>query len=186
MPREGASMSYIDIHGFKYDESILAAAETAKSYEKTIKEIQAEIKVEKNPERRNALSYGNWMRSRRSGSYSHYEVQQQRELHEVAHIANDVIVCTCGLVTDVIYDWEKSDDEAFRNAPGHINVATRELVTIFVIREHISRDVDPENHYWCQTCGDIGNTIPTKAGNISLVGLRAVRASHKCKTSGSR
>ena len=173
-------MSYMEIHGYKYDENILEAAETAKSYEKTIKEVQAEIKAEKNPERRNALAYGNWMRSRRSGSYSHYEVQQQRELHEVAHIANDVIVCTCGLVTEVIYDWEKSDDEAFRNAPGHINVATRELVTLFVIREYISRDVDPENHYWCQTCGDIGNTIPTKAGNISLVGLKAIRASHKC------
>jgi hypothetical protein len=180
LPQRGASVSYIEIHAFKYDENILEAAETAKSYEKTIKEVRAEIKAEKNPDRRNALAYGNWMRSRRSGSYSHYEVQQQRELHEVAHIANEVIVCTCGLVTNVIYDWEKSEDEAFRNAPGHINVATRELVTLFVIREYISRDVDPENHYWCQTCGDIGNTIPTKAGNISLVGLKAIRASHKC------
>ena len=174
-------MSYIEIHGFKYDENILEAADTAESYEKTYKEVQAEIKAEKNPERRNALAYGNWMRSRRSGSYSHYEVQQQRELHEVAHIANDVIVCTCGLVTEVIYDWKNSDDAAFRNAPGHINVASRELVTLFVIRAYISKDVDPENHYWCQTCGDIGNTIPTKAGNISLVGLKAIRASHKCQ-----
>jgi hypothetical protein len=180
LPRKGASMSYIEIHGFKYDENILEAAETAKSHDKTYKEVQAEIKAETDLKRKAQLAYGNWMRSRNSGSYRHYEVQQQCELHDVAHIANDVIVCTCGLVTDVIYNWETGDDAAFRNAPGHINVATRELVTLFVIKEYISKEVGSENHYWCQTCGDIGNTIPTKAGNISLVGLKAIRASHKC------
>jgi hypothetical protein len=175
-------MSYIEIHGFKYDENILEAAETAKSYEKTYKEVQAEIKAETNPERRNALAYGNWMRSRRSGSYSHYEVQQKRELHDVAHIAADVIVCTCGLVTDVIYDWETTDDAAFRNSPGHINVATRELVSLFVIKEHISKEIGSENHYWCQTCGDIGLAVQTKRGHISKASLEKLRTSHPCES----
>jgi hypothetical protein len=169
------------INGHAYDEQILAAAETSQSYEKTYKQVQAEIAAEKDPKRRNALAYDNWMRSRRSGSYSHYEVQQQRELHDVAHIANDLVVCTCGLITDVVYNWENSDDEAFRNAPGHINTLTREPVTLFIVKVHISKELGSENHYWCQNCGDIGNTIPTKAGNISLVGLRAIRSSHKCQ-----
>jgi hypothetical protein len=173
-------LSKVEIHGFEYDENILDAADTAQSYDKSYKEVQAEIKAEKDPRRRNALAYGNWMRSRQSGSYNHYEVQQQREIHDVAHISNDLVVCTCGLITEVVYNWENSDDEAFRNAPGHINSSTRALVNLFIVKVHISKSAGSENHYWCQTCGDIGNTIPTRAGNISLVGLKVIRNSHKC------
>jgi hypothetical protein len=165
-------MPYIEIQGFMYDENILEAAATAKSYEKTYKNVQAEIRAEKNPERRKALAYGNWMSSGRSGRYSPYEIQQQRKLHDLAHIANDVVICTCGLVTEVIYDWENSGDVVFRNAPGHINTATRELATLFVIKEQISKDVGSGNQYWCQTCGDLGSAIQTRGGRISLAALK--------------
>jgi L-rhamnose mutarotase len=171
----------ITIEQFEYDESILGAAETAREYRKSHKEVAAEIAAETDEAKRNALSYGNWMRSRRAGSFSYYEVAQAQERHDVAYIANDRIVCTCGLITDLLYAPETDQDVEFWNAPGHIHTPTRELVTLFVVKVFVSKKLGNQDHYWCQHCGDIGNTIPTRAGNISRVGLKAVRKSHSCK-----
>lgn len=170
----------IAIDQFKYDESILEAAETVKEYEKSYREVAAEIAAETDQAKRNALAYGQWMRSRRSGSYNHYEVAQEQERHEVAQIANNRLVCTCGLITDVLYAPATNQDVEFWNTPGHIHTSTRKLVTLFVVKVFVSKQLGNQDHYWCQNCGDIGNTIPTKAGKISLVGLKAIRKSHKC------
>jgi hypothetical protein len=176
----GRGIMPTEITQYNYDESILDAAETAKDYQKSYREVAAEIAAETDPAKRNALAYGNWMRSRRTGSYNHYELAQEQERHEVAHIANDRLVCTCGLVTDVLYAPAANTDVAFWNAPGHIHTPTRTVVTVFVVKVFITKRLGNQDHYWCQTCGDIGNTIPTKAGKISLVDLRAIRNSHKC------
>ena len=170
----------IAIDQFEYDESILEAAETVKAYQKSYREVAAEIAAETDQAKRNALAYGQWMRTRRSGSYNHYEVAQEQERHEVAHIATDRLVCTCGLITSVLLEPATNKDVEFWNAPGHIQTSTRNLVTVFVVKIFVSKQLGNQDHYWCQNCGDIGNTIPTKAGNISLVGLKAVRKSHKC------
>jgi hypothetical protein len=170
----------IAIDQFEYYESILEAAETAKEHQKAHREVAAEIAAETDAAKRNALAYGNWMRSRRSGSYNHYEAAQEQERHEVAHISNDSVVCTCGLITDVLCARGTNQDVDFWNAPGHIHTPTRKLVTVFVVKVFISKHLGNQDHYWCQNCGDIGNTIPTKAGNISPVGLKAIRNSHQC------
>jgi hypothetical protein len=120
------------------------------------------------------------MRSRRSGSYNHYEAAQEHERHEVAHISNDRVVCTCGLITYVLYAPGTNQDVDFWNTPGHIHTPTRQLMTVFVVNVFVSKQLGNQDHYWCQNCGDIGNTIPTRAGNISLVGVNAIRKSHKC------
>jgi hypothetical protein len=191
-PKSGANIAPergimpITIEQFNYDESILEAAETATQYQKSHKEVAAEISAETDEKKRNALAYGNWMRSRRAGSFNHYEVAQKQELHEVAHIANDHIVCTCGQITNVQYAPAANTDIEFWNAPGHIHTPTRKLVTLFVVKIFVSKQLGNQDHYWCQNCGDIGNTIPTKTGRISRVGLKAIRASHNCNKSHSR
>jgi hypothetical protein len=176
----GRGIMPIAIENFEYDESVLDAAETAMEYRKSHKEVAAEIAAETDQTKRNALAYGNWMRSRRAGSFSHYEFAQSQERHEVAHIANDRIVCTCGLITDLLYAPGTDQDVEFWDAPGHIHTPTRELVNLFVVKVFVSKRLGNQDHYWCQNCGDVGNTIPTKAGNISRVGLNAIRKSHEC------
>lgn len=98
----------------------------------------------------------------------------------MAHISNDRIACRCGLITAVLCAPVTNQDVEFWNAPGHIHTSTRKLVTLFAVKVFVSKQWGNQDHYWCQNCGDIGNTIPTKAGKISLVGVKAIRESHKC------
>jgi hypothetical protein len=170
----------IKIEKFTYAEDVLDASTTAKEYRKSHREVAAQIAAETDPERRNALAYGNWMRTRRSGSFEHYETVQKEELHEVAYILNERLVCTCGLITDVGAATDNREEIDFWNAPGHLHTGSRTLVSIFVVKVYVSKRIGLQSHYWCQKCGDIGNTIPTKAGRVSRMGLNAIRASHKC------
>jgi hypothetical protein len=171
----------IKIGEFNYAEDVLDASTTAKEYRKAHREAAVQIASETDPERRNALAYGNWMRTRRSGSFEHYEIVQRDELHEVAYILNERLVCTCGLITDVGMALDDREETDFWNAPGHLHTDSRALVSIFIVKVYVSKRIGLQNHYWCQQCGDIGNTIPTKAGQISRLGLKAIRVAHKCE-----
>jgi hypothetical protein len=69
---------------------------------------------------------------------------------------------------------------ALWRAPRHIQTVTRKLVSVFVVKIFISKALGFRFHYWCEQCGDIGATIPTETGKVSLLGLKAIRKSHKC------
>jgi hypothetical protein len=172
-------LSNIEINGFKYSQEVLESEETAREYRRAHRQANAEIKAETDPKRRAALAYGNWMRTRSSGSFEHYGIQQKQELHEIAFLYLDGIVCTCGLVADRPKDG-RDETIALWCAPGHIHTATRTPVSVFVVKNYISKALGFRFHYWCETCGDIGATIPTESGKVSLIGLRAIRKAHKC------
>ncbi len=172
-------MSKIEIHGFKYSEVVLESEETAREYRRAHRQANAEYTAETDPKKRAAMAYGNWMRSRTTGSFEHYGIQQKQEIHEIAFLYLDGIVCTCGLVADRPSDGH-DETLALWRAPGHIQTATRNLVCVFVVKIFISKALGFRFHYWCEQCGDVGATIPTDSGKVSLLGLKAIRKSHKC------
>ena len=174
-------MSGIEINGFKYSEQVLESEETARESRQAHREANAEFKAETDPRRKAALAYGNWMRTRSAGSFEHYGIQQKQEIHEIAFLYLDGIVCTCGLVADRPTD--DSDNElALWHSPGHIQTATRTRVSVYVVKIWLSKSAGHRQHYWCENCGDIGGAIPTETGKVSLIGLKAIRKSHKCPT----
>ena len=172
-------MSEIEINGFTYDTNVLESEQVARESRRTHREANAEYKSEADPRRKNALAYGNWMRGRSAARFQHYGIQQKQEIHEIAYISNWRLVCTCGLIAD-----EPSGDldqsEALWAAPGHIQVQTRSRVSVFVVKLWVSKAIGLRQHYWCENCGDIGAAIPTETGKVSLIGLKAIRKSHKC------
>ena len=178
-------MSKIEINGFSYSEDVLESEETAREYRRAHRQANAEFKAETDPKRKAQLAYGNWMRTRTSGSFEHYGIQQKQEIHEIAYLYLDGIVCTCGLIADRPVA-ERDSTLTLWNSPGHIKTATRELVSILVVKNYISKAEGFRFHYWCVSCGDLGATIPTETGKVSLIGLKAIRASHKCQQSINR
>lgn len=178
-PEKGASMSSIEINGFKYSEVVLESEETARGYRRAQRQANAEYKAETDPKTRAAMAYGNWMRSRATGSFEHYGIQQKQEIHEIAFLYLDGIVCTCGLIADRPSDG-RDETMALWRAPGHIQSENRNLVSVFVVKIFVSKAIGSRFHYWCAQCGDIGATIPTESGKVSLLGLKAIRKSHKC------
>ena len=172
-------MSKIEINGFSYSEDVLESEETAREYRRAHRQANAELKAETGPKRKARLAYSNWMRSRTSGSYEHYGIQQKQEIHEIAYLYIDSIVCTCGLIAERPAR-DDGDTLALWNSPGHIQTATRDLVSVFVVKNYISKSEGSRFHYRCVTCGDLGATIPTETGKVSLIGLKAIRKSHKC------
>jgi hypothetical protein len=172
-------MSEIEINGFRYSEHVLESEETAREYRRAHRLANAEYKAETDPKRKAALAYGNWMRTRTSGSFEHYGTQQKQEIHEIAFLLLDGIVCTCGLIAERPSDG-RDQDLALWRAPGHIQTATLSPVSVFVVKIHISKALGFRFHYWCESCGDIGATVPTETGKVSAIGLRAIRKSHTC------
>ncbi len=172
-------MSSVEFNGFKYSEVVLESEETAREYRRAHRQANAEYKAETDPKRKAALAYGNWMRSRTTGSFEHYGIQQKQEIHEIAFLYLDGIVCTCGLVADRPSDG-RDQDLALWRARGHIQTATRNLVSLFVVKIFVSKALGSRFHYWCEQCGDIGATIPTETGKVSLLGLKEIRKSHLC------
>ena len=181
MPQIEGVMS-IQIGEYEYEADLLEAAATAREYQEARKEVEREIANTTDEKQRHALAYGNWMRSRRSGDFEYFAFSQKQEIHEVAQIVNDRIVCTCGLKTTIT---DQDDEVGFWNEPGHIYTPTQKPVTLFVIGLYVSKAIGRQEHYWCQNCGDVGATIPTRAGNVSAVGLRAIRSSHRCSVDRS-
>jgi hypothetical protein len=179
-PRKGHQMSKIEINGFKYSEHVLESEKTARESRRAHSQANAEFKAETDPKRKAALAYDNWMRTRSAGSFEHYGIQQKQEIHEIAFLYHDGIVCTCGLIADRPAE-DRDNELALWNAPGHIKTATRELVSILVVKNYSSKVEGFRFHYWCSECDDLGATIPTGTGKVSAVGLKAIRASHKCK-----
>lgn len=172
-------MSEIGIHGFIYDESILYALETAKEYTRRLTE--KDFPDERITDKKFAAAWSNYMRTRRYGSFREYAAMQQQGIHDIAFTYNWRLVCTCGLISAVA-DLERQDSDVFWAEPGHIEVSTRSLVSIFIVRRWISKSVGTRLHYWCENCGDIGATIPTRGGEVSQIGLKAIRKSHSCRS----
>lgn len=172
-------MSKIEIHDFKYSEEVLESEETAREYRRAQRQANAEYKAETDPKRKAAMAYGNWMRSRTTGSFEHYGIQQKQEIHEIAFLYLAGIVCTCGLIAERSSDG-RDETMALWRSPGHIQTETRNLVSVFVVKIFTSKALGFRFHYWCEQCGDIGATIPTESGKVSLLGLKAIRKSHKC------
>jgi hypothetical protein len=172
-------VSKIEINGFTYSEDVLESEETARDYRRAHRQANTEFKAETDPKKRAALAYGNWMRSRTSGNFEHYGIQQKQEIHEMAYLHVNGIVCTCGLIADRPSDG-RDETVALWNSPGHIQTATLTQVSVFVVKFHISKALGYRFHYWCENCSDIGATIPTETGKVSLIGLKAIRKTHQC------
>jgi hypothetical protein len=162
---------------FEYDSTVLNAIETAEGYQKPL--TPKDIQDEKITNVGFAVSWGNYMRTRRSGSFYQYALLQRDEIHATAFLTDKGVVCTCGLIA--VGQVEFGDTDLFLwNSSGHIKTSTRELVTVFVVKHFVSKAEGLRCHYWCVSCGDLGATIPTETGGVSLIGLKAIRASHKC------
>lgn len=162
---------------FEYDETVLNAYETAQAYQKrlTLNDITDEQVTNKGF----AVAWSNYMRIRRSGSFSDYLVQQKQEIHSTAFLTLDAVVCSCGLVAPKP-KGQSDFDAILLQSKGHIQTATRTRVNVFVVKVYRSKAEGLRLHYWCENCGDIGATIPTADGKVSLIGLKAIRKSHKC------
>jgi hypothetical protein len=162
---------------FEYDDSVLNAAVTANEYTKRL--TPDDITNEHIAEKGFAVAWGNYMRTRRSGSFSDYVLQQKQEIHSTAFLTLNGVVCSCGLIAPK--SKEQSDYEAIlQHAKGHIQTATRTKVSVYVVKIWLSKAAGRRQHYWCENCGDIGVAIPTETGKVSLIGLKAIRQSHKC------
>ncbi len=160
---------------FNYDERLLDAAATSEQYRLEQEDEARRIAQIEDPTLRGQAQYGSWMRSRREGDFAEFAIQQQEELHDVAHYFDEKAVCSCGLITDV-----EDEEEEFRNQPGHIQTSRRQVVSLFVVALPVGGPRDYQAHYWCQTCGNVGRAIPNAEGNVSAIGLAAIRKSHKC------
>ena len=163
---------------FNYDERLLNALETSEQYRKDQEDEALRIAKIEDPALRGQAQYGAWMSFRREGDFAEFALQQQEEVHDVAHYIDGKAVCSCGLITEV-----DDEEEEFWNQPGHIQTATRQLVSLFIVSLPAGAPRDYEAHYWCQTCGDVGRAIPNDEGNVSAIGLAAIRKSHKCAAS---
>lgn len=161
----------------KYDESLLFLCDEPPVAEETMAQRRARISKIKGKEAQGMAWYDAWMRSRSAGKDAHHLDLQKQEIHEIAFISNDRVVCTCSLITGL---RETCDDEDLWNYPGHINTITREPVEFFVVNFYLGRSDKTQERYWCQSCGDCGPAKLTESSRVSLVTLRKNRQSHKC------
>jgi hypothetical protein len=81
----------------RYDEDVRNARITAERFEREYKSREAEAAAIVDEKKRGSLLFGNWMISRRIGEYYYFAECQDKGIHEVAIVVNDVDVCTCGL-----------------------------------------------------------------------------------------
>jgi hypothetical protein len=84
----------------KYDDDVRNAKKTAERFEREYERRAKEAEACQDKQAKNNLLYGNWMISRRIGSYNYFCECQLEGRHEVAHVINGIEVCTCGLIAE--------------------------------------------------------------------------------------
>jgi hypothetical protein len=162
----------------KYDEHLLDALATSKDYDKWTREEKTKIAKIEDVERRNAAYYNAWMMGRRGNEYDEFAYLQKYEIHRIAHVSNDRLVCSCSLISTLPEKYD-GDEEALWAHPGHISMTSKAQVNLFVVEIPIKRNRS-EYHHWCRNCRDLGKAKLTASSNVSLAELRKLRASHTC------
>lgn len=84
----------------RYDDDVRNAKLTAERFERQYERNAKEAALCQDKQAKNNLLFGNWMISRRIGSYNYFYECQLEGRHEVAHVINGKEVCTCGLIAE--------------------------------------------------------------------------------------
>lgn len=161
---------FTKIGSFYYWNDLLNASETSEHFEQMVSELRAKKQ-----------GYGAWMAGRRVGEYAAFAGLQKEQIHGHALTANDEPVCSCGLVAESeVEDLPDGIEPLFAN-PGHIDSASREVVTSFYIRR---KSEDGQTwpfplHFFCQICFAREPADATGDPGLDATLLEDFRVAHK-------
>lgn len=150
----------------KFDKSMLNTRETYQEYGRRQKKLREEAKTYKSKGPYDlGPGYSAWMYGRRMSDYSYYFQLQSGLIHRIT-IGGTYNVCSCGLTID-----GKCDDKDMLNIFGHVDVATKEVVSIFVFDSKVI----------CQGCGELGEVDPNGEVALCAAAVKKAREEHVCE-----
>ena len=101
-----------------YDE-IRHLKSTIERFEKTRDEYRAEAEATTDECLKYRKGYSAWVVGRRLANFRYFLECQEAGRHEVAIVYRDKLVCTCGLITDLLDDHPDSR-ALFAGVDGHL------------------------------------------------------------------
>ena len=200
LPQIGHNMKIVTLqNGFRYDQGVLDALDTAAAYEKRRNFARLSVASETSKQAGNR-GYGSWWLSRLTWQFSGIWCEQRLEIHthqstysSLSDGVKNATVCSCGLVVEVsafgseaaTTDTEASDTaQSFLAANGHIRVSDRSLQTLFVAELAIAGG-RAKFWFYCQTCGVIGDApiddYRSDQPESNAI-LNELRRTHVCKS----
>lgn len=163
---------FTKIGQFKYWTNLLDARGTSTHFDKASDELR-----EKSSETNNA-GYGAWMAGRRAGEYASFAMQQKRQIHGTALVANWVPVCSCALVADFEIENPDGNENWLYASEGHLDNELGAVVTAFYIRHYSAETQKWPLHFFCQICSALEPADLTGDDKLDAILLADFRELH--------
>ena len=115
-------MSTVNLPDCEYAEDLLDAAGSAKEQE-NLRQVEKLRIAGFTPEEAAMdpmAGWRNWMRGRHGARFNYFAICQAENHHEVAYVRDEVLVCTCGLITGLDEKHEENHS-LLLSTPGHVD-----------------------------------------------------------------
>ncbi len=119
-----------------------------------------------------------WKIGGRAYWYRDSAKSQEIQLHRMLYWVNHFAICNCGFMAD---DMTESAD--FYCVPGHIDIETKQSVSVFHVTYFGRESKDGALKYLCQNCGVL-RKVPQdlQADKVLLIqALDELRKTHRCE-----
>ena len=103
-----------------YDDEIRDLKATIERFEQTRDNYRAEAEATTDECLKYRRGYSAWVISRHLAHLDYYLECQEADRDEVAYVLSDKLVCTCGLITDLMDDHPDSRS-LFAGVDGHLD-----------------------------------------------------------------